>query len=119
ILTALFTGLLMLPHASATGEATAFTDAFFTAVSGISVTGLSTVDMGNHWSLFGEVLVLLSIQIGGIGVLTLASILGLIVTRRLGLRQRILAASDTNLYGARPRVTAARQAVGLGDVSSL
>src|SRR5699024_7575214 len=64
ILTALFTALLMLPHASATGEATAFTDAFFTAVSGISVTGLSTVDMGNHWSLFGEVLVLLSLQIG-------------------------------------------------------
>lgn len=119
-LTLCFTLLLMHPSAARSGTATPFTDALFTAVSAISVTGLTTVDMATHWSFFGEVVVVLGFQIGGIGALTLASILGLIVTRKLGLRQRILAASDTNLYGSNPRsISSGKQAVGFGDVSGL
>ncbi len=114
----LWTALLALPIASETGEMTPISDAFFTAVSAICVTGLATVDMAAHWSVFGDVVVLLGIQIGGVGVLTLASLLGLTVTRRLGLRQRLLVASDTN-----PNRTAKgaseRQAVGLGDIGGL
>lgn len=119
-LTLLLTTALMLPAAAADGQSTPFPDAFFTAVSAISVTGLATVDMATHWSTLGEVIVVLSFQIGGIGVLTLASILGLVVTRKLGLRQRILAASDTNLYGSHPRsITGDKQVIGLGDVGGL
>src|SRR5690625_2467319 len=121
LLTAVFTTLLMLPAASASGEVTAFADALFTAVSAVSVTGLATVNMTTHWSTFGDVVVLLGFQVGGIGVLTLASILGLTITRRLGLRQRMLAASDTNLFGPNPRalVSSDRLAVGFGEVRGL
>jgi Trk-type K+ transport system membrane component len=97
---------------------TPLADALFTAVSAICVTGLSTVDMSGHWSLFGELVILAGLQIGGIGVLTLASILGLTVTRRLGLRQRLLAAGDTNPMRM-GRDVSESQAVGLGEIGGL
>ena len=60
----LFTALFMLPAAAADGQSTAFADALFTAVSTICVTGLSTVDMGTHWSPFGHVLVYIGVNVG-------------------------------------------------------
>ncbi|KIP52204.1 TrkH family potassium uptake protein [Leucobacter komagatae] len=117
-LVAIWTALLALPIASATGTVTPLADALFTAVSAICVTGLSTVDMATQWSLFGEIVILLGIQIGGVGVLTIASLLGLTVTRRLGLRQRLLVASDTN-PNRTARGASESQAVGLGDIGGL
>lgn len=114
----LWTALLSLPWASSSGTMTPLADALFTAVSAICVTGLSTVDMASHWSLFGELVILAGLQIGGIGVLTLASILGLTVTRRLGLRQRLLAAGDTNPMRM-GRDVSESQAVGLGEIGGL
>lgn len=114
----LWTGLLMLPAASKTGTVTPLVDALFTAVSAICVTGLSTVDMSTHWSVFGDLVILAGIQIGGIGVLTLASILGLAVLGRLGLRQRLLAATDTNPLRT-SKGASESQAVGLGDIGGL
>ncbi len=114
----IWTALLSLPIASRSGEVTPLADALFTAVSAICVTGLSTVDMAAHWSLFGELVILAGLQIGGIGVLTLASILGLTVTRRLGLRQRLLAAGDTNPLRM-SKGASESQAVGLGDIGGL
>lgn len=114
----LWTALLSLPFASRDGEITPLADALFTAVSAICVTGLSTIDMAVHWSLFGELIILAGLQIGGIGVLTLASILGLTVTRRLGLRQRLMAAGDTNPMRM-GRDVSESQAVGLGEIGGL
>ncbi|MFT4233297.1 MAG: potassium transporter TrkG [Leucobacter sp.] len=114
----LWTALLSLPISSTESRITPLADALFTAVSAICVTGLSTVDMATHWSLFGEILILVGLQIGGIGVLTLASILGLTVTRRLGLRQRLLAAGDTNPMRM-SRDASESQAVGLGEIGGL
>lgn len=114
----LWTLILALPISSATGTFTPIADALFTAVSAICVTGLSTVNMGEHWSLFGDLVILAGIQMGGIGVLTLASILGLTVTRRLGLRQRLLAASDSNPARA-AKGTSEQQPVGLGEMGGL
>lgn len=87
--------LLMLPAAHAEGLKTEPIDAFFTATSAVSVTGLATVDTGTHWSFFGQAVILGSIQIGGFGVLTLASLLGLLVTKRLSLTTTMLAAAET------------------------
>ncbi|QZY53438.1 TrkH family potassium uptake protein [Leucobacter tenebrionis] len=114
----LWTALLSLPIASNSRTMTPLADALFTAVSAICVTGLSTVDMASNWSLFGELVILAGLQIGGIGVLTLASILGLTVTRRLGLRQRLLAAGDTNPMRM-GRDVSESQAVGLGEIGGL
>ena len=93
----MFTGLLLAAHAAADGRVTLRSPTrFFTAVSTICVTGLATVDMATHLSPFGQVLVFLGVNIGGMGVLTLASILGLVISQRLGLRAKLIAASDTN-----------------------
>ncbi len=91
----LFTSLLSLPMATASGAPAPLVDALFTATSAVCVTGLSTVDVATFWSPFGETVILVGMKIGGLGVLTLASLLGLAVSRRLGLRQRLIAASET------------------------
>ena len=115
----LFTVLFMTPLASATGEPTHPADAFFQATSVICVTGLVTVDMSTHWSPFGNAMVLIGVQVGGIGVLTLASILGMTISRRLGLRQRLMAASDSNPSRVRRGVVKEGQAIRLGDIGGL
>nr|WP_246464984.1 potassium transporter TrkG [Ruania alkalisoli] len=89
------TALLSLPIATSTGQRAPFADALFTATSAVCVTGLVTVDTATYWSPFGQVVILVGIQIGGLGVMTLASILGLAVSRRIGLTQKLLAAAET------------------------
>ncbi|MBK4348999.1 TrkH family potassium uptake protein [Lacisediminihabitans changchengi] len=119
LLVLLFTALFSLPISSANGAVTPLADSLFSAVSVICVTGLSTVDMATHWSGFGHVLILIGVEIGGIGVLTLASILGLIISRRLGLRSRLRAASDSNPLRTKKGPVAEGQAVRLGEIGGL
>lgn len=83
--------LLRLPASAANGRATAWADALFTAVSAITVTGLTSVDTAAHWSAFGHVIILLAIQTGGLGIVTVALLLARAVTRRLGLSSRLFA----------------------------
>lgn len=92
--------LLMLPVSRA-GEdlAAPFVTALFTATSAVCVTGLATVDTATYWSPFGQVVILCLIQVGGFGIMTLASMLGLLLNRRLGLRSRLTAAEETRAEG--------------------
>jgi len=115
----IFTLLFSLPAATAGGERASLVDALFTAVSVICVTGLSTVDMATYWSPFGNLLVFLGVQIGGGGVLTMASILGLVISRRLGLRQKLIAAGDSNPLRIHRGPIAEGQAVRLGETGGL
>lgn len=101
-----FTALLWLPWATASGRSAPFVDALFTATSAVCVTGLVVVDTATYWSGFGHAVILVAIKVGGLGVLTLASLLGLAVSKRLGLAQRVIAASET-------------KATRLGEVGSL
>lgn len=96
---AVSTALLMLPVAHEPGKDTTFLQALFTATSSVCVTGLTVVDTPTHWSTFGEVVILAGIQIGGFGIMTLASLFGLLVARRLGLRTRLAAAAETRTLG--------------------
>jgi Trk-type K+ transport system membrane component len=118
-LIAVFAVLFSLPAATSSGRAAPLVDAVFTAVSVICVTGLSTVDMATFWSPLGHVFIFVGVEIGGIGVLTLASILGLIISRKLGLRQKLLAAGDANPLNLRKGVRADAQALQLGDTGGL
>ncbi|GAA4677699.1 TrkH family potassium uptake protein [Frondihabitans cladoniiphilus] len=115
----LFTALFMLPLSAADGRVTPVADSLFSAVSVICVTGLATVDMATHWSLFGHVVIFVGVQIGAIGVLTVASILGLVVSGRLGLRSRLMAAGDSNPLRAHAGPVPEGQAVRLGEVGGL
>ena len=119
LLILVFTLLFSLPIASSSGRVTPLADSLFTAVSVICVTGLSTVDMATHWSVFGHILVYLGVQIGAVGVLTMASILGLVISRRLGLRAKLIAASDSNPLRIHAGPVAEGQAVRLGEVGKL
>ena len=92
---AIITLALWTPWATVTGERAPFVDALFTATSATTVTGLVTVPTGEYWSTWGLVVILVAIKIGGLGVMTLASLLGLAVSRRLGLTQRLLVSSET------------------------
>jgi len=90
--------LLSLPAAAADGRPTRLLDALFTATSAVCVTGLVVVDTATHWSLFGQIVILLLIQIGGFGYMTTAMLLALLLGRRIGLRERMVQAESYNLY---------------------
>lgn len=80
--------LLMLPAAAADNEYTGFSDALFTATSAVCVTGLVVHDTAVHWSMFGQIVIMLLIQTGGLGVVTVAAAITIISGRKIGLMQR-------------------------------
>jgi len=91
-----FTVLLSAPWATASGHRAPPVVALFTATSATTVTGLVVVPTGTYWSGWGLAVILLAIKVGGLGVMTLASLLGLAVSRRVGLTQRLLVSSETH-----------------------
>lgn len=95
------TVLLALPIATESRQPTDLTDALFTASSAGTVTGLSVLDTASHWSTFGELVILLLMQVGGLGIMTFATLFALVVTRRLGLRARMIAQAETQSVRAR------------------
>ena len=90
-------GLLALPVSAADGHAVPYMDALFTATTSVCVTGLVTVPTFSTWSCFGQAVILLLIQIGGLGVITILS--GVLITlhRRIGLGARMLIQDAFNL----------------------
>ncbi len=80
--------LLMLPIATQEGCTTPFNEALFTATSAVCVTGLVIHDTGSYWSAFGQTIILALIQIGGLGVVTVAALFALLSRRRISLMQR-------------------------------
>jgi trk system potassium uptake protein TrkH len=87
--------LLSIPAAShAPGSAPAMT-ALFTSASAVCVTGLAVVDTSGYWTGLGEWIILGLVQVGGLGIMTLTSLIVVVVARRLGLRQRLIAAAET------------------------
>ncbi len=97
------TAVLLLPVSRRGTGGAGWVDALFTAVSAVCVTGLTTVDTATFWSPFGQAAILGLIQAGGLGIMVIATLLGLLVSRRLGLRSRLNTAAET-------------RSLGLGDV---
>jgi trk system potassium uptake protein len=100
------TGLLALPIAKAGPGGAAWNEALFTSVSAVAVTGHVVVDTPTYWTPFGQVVILVLIQLGGLGVMTFASFVGLVVVRRMSFSSRLYTAAET-------------KALGLDDVRSL
>ena len=80
--------LLMLPISSVSGKVTPFNESLFTATSAVCVTGLVVHDTGSYWSTFGQAIILILIQIGGLGVITVAASFALLSGRKISLMQR-------------------------------
>ncbi len=100
------TVLLMLPVARVGSDGAPLLTALFTSTSAVCVTGLVTVDTPTYWSGFGQAVILGLIQVGGFGIMTLASLVGLLLSRRMGLRTRLTAAAET-------------KSIGMGDVRTV
>ena len=100
------TGLLMLPLSHAKGEVAPLLVALFTAASAVCVTGLVVVDTGSYWSSSGQVIVMALFQIGGFGMMTSATLMGLLVSKHLRLRTQRLLQAETH-------------SLALGDVKSV
>lgn len=78
----------MLPISSQRGEITTFGNALFTATSAVCVTGLVVYDTATYWSYFGQTVILILIQVGGLGVISVASFFSMIAGRKISLMQR-------------------------------
>ena len=88
--------LLSLPSATSTGQRAQVLDAAFTSVSAVCVTGLVTVDTATYWSPFGQVVILSLVQVGGFGIMTLATLLVVLVGARLNLSSSLVAQAETH-----------------------
>ena len=98
-LIAIVTGslLLMLPISSATGQSVGYVDALFTATTAVCVTGLVTLPTVSSWSFFGQFILLILIQIGGLGIITIMSGLMISLHKKMGMKERILIQDAFNL----------------------
>jgi trk system potassium uptake protein TrkH len=92
---ALATAVLMLPVSAADGQSTGFVDALLHATTTLCVTGVVSLDPATHWSTFGHVVLAVCMQLGGLGIMTFATALGLLVARRLRFSTRLSAAAET------------------------
>jgi potassium uptake TrkH family protein len=95
---AIGTVVMMLPVSRSGPQGAPFVTALFTATSAVCVTGLTVVDTPEYWSGFGHVIITLLTQVGGFGIMAMATLLALLVSQRLGLRSRLMAqAEDASL----------------------
>lgn len=90
--------LLSLPISSAKGIPTNFLDSYFTANSATCVTGLVTLDTGTHFSLFGLIVIILLMQIGGLGYMTISIFMVLLFRQRLFISQKLMLQESLNVY---------------------
>ena len=90
--------ILSLPISSASGEATNFLDTLFTSTSAVCVTGLVTVDTGTYWSTFGQVTIMILIELGGLGFMSFATLLAMIVGKKITLRERLVMQEAMNAF---------------------
>lgn len=91
--------LLFLPFSSKSGAFTDFTDCVFTAASATCVTGITVAETYLHWSVFGQVVIMLLIQVGGLGFMTLVTFFNLAIGRKLGLTKAMNVSGDLTLTG--------------------
>jgi trk system potassium uptake protein TrkH len=97
MLIAVGTMLLNLPIASADGNSIGVVDALFTSASAVCVTGLTVVNTSTYWSLFGQIVILLLIQAGGLGIMTMATLIAFMLGKKITLKDRLLMQEEMNV----------------------
>lgn len=88
--------LLNLPLSSIDGKSIGFIDALFTAASAVCVTGLTVVNTAAHWTMFGKIVIVLLIQIGGLGIMTMATLIAFLFGKKITLKDRLLMQEEMN-----------------------
>jgi trk system potassium uptake protein TrkH len=100
--------LLSLPVSSADGKATPFIDSLFTATSAVCVTGLVVLDTGTHWNYFGKTIIMLLIEIGGLGFMSFATLIALLLGKKITLRERLVMQEAMNSFSLQGLVKMAK-----------
>ncbi|MTI69776.1 MAG: Trk family potassium uptake protein [Firmicutes bacterium] len=90
--------LLNLPISSIDGKSIGFIDALFTAASAVCVTGLIVVNTAAHWTLFGKIVILILIQIGGLGFMTMATLVSFVIGKKITLKDRLIMQEELNQF---------------------
>ena len=90
--------LLSLPISSASGEFTNILDSAFTSTSAVCVTGLVTLNTSTHWSLFGKVIIMILIEIGGLGFMSFATFVAILLKKKITLRERLVMQEAMNTF---------------------
>lgn len=88
--------LLNLPIASQDGESIGFINSLFTSASAVCVTGLVVVNTAEHWTLFGQVVIISLIQMGGLGIMTMATIVAMLMGKKITLKERLIIKEQLN-----------------------
>ncbi|MEQ8197903.1 MAG: TrkH family potassium uptake protein [Clostridiaceae bacterium] len=90
--------ILSLPACSADGNYTSFIDAVFTSTTSVCVTGLVTVDTGTHWNYFGKTVIMLLIEVGGLGFMSFATLIAILIGKKITLKERLLMQEAMNTF---------------------
>lgn len=105
--------LLTLPAAARSGQTTSFLTALFTATSAVCVTGLVLVDTGTHYSLFGQLVIIGLIQVGGLGIMTMTTLFALLLGKKINLRERLLIREGLNVLNLEGVVSLVKSVIGV------
>lgn len=109
----LFGGIILsLPISSIDGTYTNFLDALFTSTSAVCVTGLVTVDTGTHWSVFGKIVVMVLIETGGLGFMSISTFVAMLLGKKITLRERLLMQEAMNTFNIQGLVKMVRYVFG-------
>ncbi|MGO5065461.1 Trk family potassium uptake protein [Clostridium sporogenes] len=100
--------LLSLPISSQSGQRTPFLDCLFTSTSAVCVTGLIVVDTGTHWTYFGKTVIMLLIEIGGLGFMSFATLLALLLGKKITLKERLVMQEALNTFNIQGLVKLAK-----------
>ena len=90
--------ILTLPISTTSGESTNFLDALFTATSAVCVTGLIVVDTGTYWNAFGQTVIMILIEIGGLGFMSFTTLIAIILGKKITLRERLILQDAMNTF---------------------
>lgn len=104
--------ILSLPISSASGEYTNYLDSVFTATSAVCVTGLVTIDTGTHWNIFGKIAIMLLIEIGGLGFMSLATFVAILLGKKITLRDRLIMQEAMNAFNIQGLVKMVKYVLG-------
>ena len=109
----LFGGIILsLPICSSDGMYTNFLDALFTSTSAVCVTGLVTLDTGTHWNTFGKILIMLLIETGGLGFMSISTFAAMLLGKKITLRERLLMQEAMNTFNIQGLVKMVRYVFG-------
>lgn len=104
--------ILSLPISSASGEGTNLLDALFTSTSAVCVTGLVTLDTGTYWNAFGQTVIILLIEIGGLGFMSFTTFVAILLGKKITLRDRLMVQEALNTFSIQGLVRMVKYVLG-------